>query len=34
MAMKIVIFVALAVCVAIVALMVNEIERINGDKNG
>lgn len=34
MAMKIVIFIALAVCVAIVAFMVNEIERINGDKNG
>ena len=34
MVMKIVIFVAMAVCVAIVALMVNEIERINGDKNG
>lgn len=33
MVMKIVIFVALAACVALVALMVNEVERIN-NKNG
>ena len=33
MVMKIVIFVAMAACVALVALMVNEVERINS-KNG